>query len=103
MLNPLAPSQLGEDVVLLVLQLRRDDPLDGLPDHLLGRVAEHPRRAGIPRGDDAAERLADDRVVRGRNDCGQPRRLDFRVLPLVSPHCSTVSPALRWRPKLMRF
>ena len=43
--------------------LRRNDARDRLPDHFVGRVAEHPLGGGVPRRDDAVQILADDRIV----------------------------------------
>ena len=82
MLDPLAAAELGQDLVLLVLQLGRDDLRDRLADHLVGLVAEDPLGAGVPRGDDALQRLADDRVVRRDDDRRQARRVDLRCAAL---------------------
>ena len=60
-------------VVLLVQPLRRDDQGDRPADGLRGRVAEEPLGPGVPRPDDAVERLADDRVLGRLDDGRQPR------------------------------
>jgi hypothetical protein len=82
MVDALAAAELGEDVVLLVVQLRRDDAGDRLADHLLGGIAEQAQRRGVPRGHPTLGRLADDGVVGGRDDRGEPRRMHFIGVPL---------------------
>jgi hypothetical protein len=44
-----------------------------LADRLRGAVAEDALGAEVPGADDAVERLADDRVVGGGDDGGEPR------------------------------
>ena len=63
MLDRLAAGEPGEDVVQLGAPVVRHDHLDVLPDHLAGRVAEHPFGRRVPRRDDAVERLGHDRVL----------------------------------------
>ena len=62
----------SEDL-FFVLAIRRDDDPNRAPDYFLCAVTKHLLRGGIPRGDDAAQILADDRVVGGLNDRGQKR------------------------------
>ncbi len=65
-------GQLG----LLACAFGRDDARQGLPQHFLGRVAEHVLGALVPARDAASERLADDRVAGGFDDRRQsPPRL----------------------------
>src|SRR6185312_12411043 len=61
--DSVAPHEPADDVSFFVMALRRDQDVDRLPDRLLGRPAEDPRRAGIPASNDAVERLADDGIV----------------------------------------
>ncbi len=83
-LDPLAAAEPLQDRALLVVPLRRDDQGDRPADGLLGRVAEEPLGPGVPRADDAVERLADDRVV-GRLDDGRQPRLGL-LRPLALGH-----------------
>ena len=71
-----------QDRALLVQPLRRDDQGDRLADGLVGRVAEEPLGPGVPRADDAVERLADDGVVGRLDDGRQPRPGLLGPLPL---------------------
>ena len=59
----LTGADLREHGVFFALQLVRNEHANRLPDGFRGGVAEHPFGGGIPRGDDALEILADDRVV----------------------------------------
>ncbi len=56
------------------------------PIDLDRRVAEDPRRGGVPGGDPTVERLADDRIVRGRHNGGQPRQLDLGPVSFGDVH-----------------
>src|SRR5690349_2822738 len=79
MVDALAGAQAPEDFRLLVLTLGRNENGDGLADHLFGGVAENARGTFIPGDDDAVERLADDGIVRRRNDGSQSAAQLFRV------------------------
>ena len=61
----------GEHLFLLLDSIGRDDQRDRTSNGLVRRVPEHPGRARIPGGDDAVERLADDRVIRPLDDGGE--------------------------------
>ena len=82
MVDHLAPAQPRQDLALLVMQLGRDDAGDRLADHLVRRIAENAGRTGVPRGDPALQRLADDGVVGGRDDCREPRQLHVGFAPV---------------------
>ena len=82
MVDAFAGLQAGDDLLLLGPQFIGNDAEDGLTDHLLGGVAENPRGAGIPGGDDAVEALADNRVVGGRHDRGEAGAVDFGLPPV---------------------
>ena len=75
-----------EDLGFLVFALGRNEDRDRLPDHLRRGVAEHPLRAFVPGGDDALERLADDRVVGKFDHRCEPRVrfLEFAALGGIS-------------------
>ena len=73
-LDALAPPQPLEELALGVVPVLRDEAEDRLSDDLRGGVAEDPLGGGIPAGHHPLERLADDCVVRGGHDGGQPRR-----------------------------
>ena len=76
MVDDLAAADAGQHVVLLRVPLQGNDQLDVVADGLRRAVAEHPLGGAVPAGDDAVERLADDRVVGRVDDGGQPRALD---------------------------
>lgn len=82
MLEALSTPELGEDLLLLVVQFRRNDPRDRLADHLLWRVAEDAGRPGVPRGDPPLQGLADDRIVGRGDNRRQARRVDLRLRAL---------------------
>jgi len=69
-IDPLAPPEPLEDPRQLAVELLRDDEPDRPPDDFPGRVPVEPLGAAVPARDDAFERLADDRVVRGLDDRG---------------------------------
>ena len=81
-LDPLPAAKPRQDLVLLVLPLRRDDQGDRPAYGLLGGVAEEPLGPGVPCPDHALERLADDRVL-GRLDDGRQARLGFLRPPAL--------------------
>ena len=86
MVDHLAPAQPRQDLALLVMQLGRDEAGDRLADHLVRRIAENAGRTGVPRGDPALQRLADDGVVGGRDDCRKPRQLHVGFAPVGDLH-----------------
>ena len=49
MFDSLTGSKPPQNVVLLVVQLRRDDHRDRLSDRLVLRISEHPLGSGVPR------------------------------------------------------
>src|SRR6266550_330068 len=71
MLDPFAFRDLGQDLLLFVLKLSRDDDRNRLTDDLICAVAEQADGAFIPRNDAAVERLANDGVVRRLHDRSQ--------------------------------
>lgn len=77
----LAPAQARDDGGFFGQKLGRNDPGDRLADHLLGAPAEDADGPGVPGGDPPVEPLADDRVIRPGDDCGQPRRGQVGRLP----------------------
>src|SRR5690349_2428557 len=68
MFDPLAPPYAAQDHGLLVSALRRDQERDVSANYLPRRVPEHLLGGPVPRGDDAVEILADDRVCRRLDD-----------------------------------
>ena len=82
-IDALALAQLREDLLLLLLALRRNDQRDRLPDGLVHRVAEQPLRGPIPGADDAFEGLAHDGILGGLHDSRQMRAGALRQ-PLMS-------------------
>ena len=72
MVNLLPGADAGQNGVFFGLHARRQQPCDGLPDHLPGAVAKDPLRGAIPVRDDAVHRLADDGIVRRGDDGCQP-------------------------------
>ena len=82
MLDPLAALQARQDLVLLVVQFRRDDRVNRLADHLLGLVSEDPLSARVPGPDDTLQGLADDGVVGGGDDGRKMRGFELGQVPL---------------------
>jgi len=72
-IDPLAPPDAREHVVLFRPPILGNDQRDGAADGLRRRPAESPLGGGVPGCDDAVERLAHDDVVRRRHDGGEPR------------------------------
>jgi hypothetical protein len=68
----LASPKLLEKGFDLRLLSRPGEKGDVLADGFVRLIAEDARRAGVPAGDDAVERLAQDGVVRGFHDRGEP-------------------------------
>src|SRR3977135_3817181 len=90
--DSLAAANLRQNVSLLVLQFRWNQPRNRLTDHLLRCVPEQPFGALVPGGDDALERLAHDPVF-GRIDYG--RQVGARPLELnqiLSPRFTGAGP-----------
>ena len=69
MLDRFALPGLGEDAVLFLPPVRRNDQAEVLADGFRGRIAEEGFGGGIPGCDDSVEGLAYDRIIRGRDDC----------------------------------
>jgi hypothetical protein len=91
-LDAFAPPDMCEHVVFFPPPVLRNDEGDMLPNCLAGRVPVHSFRAGIPRRDDAGERLAHNRVV-GRVDDGRQASGDF-----IRPPCRIIdSVRFTWR------
>ena len=63
MVDSLTGAKAPQNVVLLIVQVRRDDQRDRLSDGLLLRISEHPLGSGVPRGNHTVESLGDDRVI----------------------------------------
>ena len=78
-LDALAAADPGEDFALLLLDLRRYEAGDRLPDHFRGGIAEQALSALVPGCDDALEGLADDHVFGGVDD---RRQMGTRALQL---------------------
>ena len=84
MLDAFAAANVPEHHVLFGKAVRRDHHRDGLPDGLVGGVAEQLLCAAIPGGDDAVEILADDRIVRRLDD----RRKSECRIGRANGHCT---------------
>ena len=67
MIDTLPAAKLLQDFGLFIEAIGREEDGDGIADHFLGGVAEHPLGGWIPAFDDAVEVFADDGVV-GRGD-----------------------------------
>ena len=63
MVDSLTSSKAPQNLVLLLVQVGRDDHRDRLSDGLALRISEHPLRSRIPRGNHTVESLGDDRVI----------------------------------------
>src|SRR5260221_692942 len=68
MAHALTAPDPGDDVILFVAPLLRDDQGDVLANRLAARITEETLGGGVPRSDDPGERLANDRVVRRIHD-----------------------------------
>ena len=73
MVDSLAAAKPREHLILFRSMVVRDDQVDVLADGFGSRVSEERLGASIPRSDHAVQRLADDGVVRGVDDCRQQR------------------------------
>src|SRR5262249_41656859 len=71
-INSFACANSGQDTRLIIVQLRRNNGCDRLPDDFLCPVAEGAFRGLVPTGDDPVQILADDGIVGGSNDCREP-------------------------------
>ena len=67
-ISALTPAQPGKNHLLFALAVIRNDQQNGPADRLGRGVAEQTLGTAVPRRNDAVERLADDGVVRGRDD-----------------------------------
>ena len=67
-INTLGGANLSQNVVLVLVEFRRHDQTDRLPNRFGRGVAEDPLGSAIPRGNGALEILADDGVVGRRDD-----------------------------------
>src|SRR5271170_7959262 len=72
MLDPLSGPELPENLIFFVLKFFRNQPEQGLANHLLGRIAKHPPRTLVPALDDSIQVFADDGILSGINDGGEP-------------------------------
>ena len=81
--DPLTPFDLPENLLLLLDVFGRDEDRHGLANRLGGGVAKDPLGACIPGPNDALEALADDRIVRGIDDCGQMAGDESSVVPVA--------------------
>ena len=81
-LDPLPAAEPRQDLALLVRRSGGMIRVIGWPTASSARVAEEPLGPGVPRADDAVERLADDRVV-GRLDDGRQPRLGLLGPPAL--------------------
>jgi hypothetical protein len=82
-------SDSAEQLVLLGVQVLRDETKDGLADDLLDRVAEDALGSGIPTSDSAIEVLADYGIVGGFHDRSQPEQLEVVRVRLTPGKCSS--------------
>ena len=64
MVNKLACSQAHKDLILFLTAIVRNQTEDRFSDDLLRGIAEHPLRTGIPTGNDALQRLANNGIRR---------------------------------------
>ncbi len=71
-LDPLATTQAFQQGRLFTLPLRRNQPHDRLTNDLLRRISKETFSTRVPGFDDSFQRLADDGVVRRRDDGSQP-------------------------------
>ena len=67
-LYPFAAPNFFQNDGLFPQPLRRQQPQNGLANHLGGRVAKHAFGSRVPTGNDTVQRLADDGLVGGMND-----------------------------------
>ena len=82
MRDRLTRSNAGEHHIFFALPVRRNDHADRLADRFGGRIAKYAFRRQIPRGDDAGEILADDRIIRRFHDRDEPSAGEGRLHPV---------------------
>src|SRR6202035_2773903 len=63
-----------------------------LPDSLLGRIPIHLLRTGVPTGNGSFERPTNNRVIRARNNRGEPAKIFFRTPPAADIADGTANP-----------
>src|SRR5581483_8774182 len=76
-IHPLPAPDARQHLVLLRVPVDRHDQRDVPADCLGGRPAKQTLGGAVPRRDDSAERLADDDVIRGIDDGGEPRQREL--------------------------
>ena len=84
MVDALAATDAVENRGFLILPFQWNQNSDGLADDFFGEVAENPFRTLVPARDEAIKVLADDCVVAGFNDGGEPAGLLSRSPNAVS-------------------
>src|SRR5579875_1593602 len=67
-----AASESGKDASFVGGQFGRNDFYDGLADHLIGGISEEAFGGRVPAGHDALQVFADNGVIAGFDDGGQP-------------------------------
>ena len=82
MIDALAATDAVDNRGFLVEAVRRNHDRDRFADDLFGRIAEQPRRAPVPTGDDAVEVLAHDRVIGALDNRGEQPPIMLRALAL---------------------
>ena len=82
MRDRLTRSNACEHHIFFALPVRRNDHANRLADGFGGRIAKHAFRRQIPRGDDAVEILADDRIIRRFHDRDEPSAGEGRLHPV---------------------
>jgi hypothetical protein len=96
MLDAFAALDASQDFRLLLLPLGRNEPHNRLVDHLPGGIAKKPFRPGIPTGDDAAQILANDGVVRECHNGAQLGRRRLGVFALRNIGAINTQPLCFW-------
>ena len=84
-----------KDLAFLGPQLRRNNQVNRSPDSFGRGIAEQALGALVPGQDDAFQRHADDRIVRGRDDGGEQRSRFFFSFLLgdIEPQAAAVEEA----------
>ena len=82
-----------KDVLFLVVQLRRNDDRDRLPNGFLFRISKQPLGRPVPRQDHAVEVLRNDGIVRGIDNRGEPQA-DVFLLSLNAVDSMTSVPVV---------
>jgi hypothetical protein len=78
--DALSGSESRENGGFFVLVAWRNKDGDWFPDYFISGVPEDSFCAFVPTGDDAVERFADDGVVGGLDERGEPIRRELRTL-----------------------